>query len=44
MRSLPSIQSLAYPLIQRLTRPSHFITRPQRLLRLPRLSGGSEST
>ena len=38
------MQPQAYPLSQRLTRQRHFITRPQLLLRFPRLSGGAVST
>lgn len=44
MQPLPPIQSLAHHLVQRLIRQSYFITRPQLLLRLPRLPGGGATT
>jgi hypothetical protein len=40
MRYLPPAQSIVCPFIQHLIRPSHFLTRPQLLLRLSHVPEG----
>jgi hypothetical protein len=44
MRYLPPSQSIVCPLIKRLTRLIHFLTRPRLLLRLLHLHGGGVSS
>jgi hypothetical protein len=43
MQDVPPSQSIVYPLIEYLTRPSHFLTRHQLLLRLSGLPGGASN-